>query len=75
MRCVGKFEIGNGKLTTIDCELRHVEIGEDDAALFEIPRDFTRLPPEPAMIAALSQGRLRSGQLYAFLKAAKPLRD
>jgi hypothetical protein len=71
MRRAGKFEMRNDTLTTIDWELRPVEIGEHDAALFEIRHGFTRLSPEPA-IPLLGQSRPFSGQLYAFLKAAKP---
>ena len=48
MKCVGKFETRNGKLSTIDWQLHHVKIGRQDAALFEIPRDYTKLPLEAA---------------------------
>jgi hypothetical protein len=29
-------------------ELRHVKIGTQDPALFEIPHDYAKLPPEAA---------------------------
>jgi hypothetical protein len=48
MKCVGKFETRNGKLSTIDWQLHHVKIGRQDAALFEVPRDYTKLPLEAA---------------------------
>lgn len=48
MKCVGKFETTNGKLSTIDWRLHHVKIGREDAALFEVPRDYTKLPLEAA---------------------------
>jgi hypothetical protein len=48
MKCVGKFETRNGKLLTIDWQLHHVKIGRQDAALFEVPRYYTKLPPEAA---------------------------
>jgi len=46
MRCVGKFVTKSGKLSTIDWQLRHVKIGRQDAALFEVPPSYTKLPPE-----------------------------
>ena len=48
MKCVGKFVTRNGKLSTIDWQLHHVTIGRQDAALFEVPRGYTKLPPEAA---------------------------
>src|SRR5271166_6013998 len=48
MKYVGKFETRNGKLATIDWQLRHVEIGREDAALFEVPRGYKKLSPEAA---------------------------
>ena len=48
MKCVGKFETRNGKLSTIDWQLHHVKIGRQDAALFEVPRYYTKLPLEAA---------------------------
>jgi hypothetical protein len=46
MRCDGKFEAQDGKTSTIQWELRHVKIGTQDAALFEVPRGYAKLPPE-----------------------------
>jgi hypothetical protein len=48
MKCVGKFETRNGELSTIDWRLHHVKIGRQDDALFEVPRDYTKLPLEAA---------------------------
>jgi hypothetical protein len=48
MRCVGKFVSRNGKVSTIDWQLHHVKIGRQDATLFEVPRGYTKLPPEAA---------------------------
>ena len=48
MRCSGKFEAKNGKVSTIHWELRHVKIGKQDEALFEVPRGYAKLPPEAA---------------------------
>jgi hypothetical protein len=48
MKCVGKFEASNGKLSTIVWQLRHVRIGNQDPALFEIPRGYAKLPAEGA---------------------------
>ena len=48
MKCVGKFETRNGKLSTIDWQLHHVQIGRQAAALFEVPRSYTKLPLEAA---------------------------
>jgi hypothetical protein len=48
MRCVGKFVSRNGKVSTIDWQLHQVKIGRQDAALFEVPRGYTKLPPEAA---------------------------
>jgi hypothetical protein len=48
MKCVGKFETRNGKLLTIDWQLHRVKIGRQDAALFEVPRDYAKLPLEAA---------------------------
>ena len=46
MKCVGRFEAKNGKFSTIVWELRHVKIGKQDAALFEVPPGYAKLPPE-----------------------------
>jgi hypothetical protein len=48
MRCDAIFDLGNGKLSTIHWELRHVKLGKQDAALFEIPPGYAKLPPEAA---------------------------
>jgi hypothetical protein len=48
MKCVGKFEASNGKLSTIMWQLRRVRIGKQDPTLFEIPRGYAKLPPEAA---------------------------
>jgi hypothetical protein len=38
----------NGKVSTIDWQLHHVAIGRQDAALFEVPRHYAKLPLEAA---------------------------
>ena len=48
MRCDGRFEATNGRVSTVHWELRHVKIGRQDAALFEVPREYAKLPPEAA---------------------------
>jgi hypothetical protein len=48
MRCDAQFDTGNGKPSTIHWELRHVKLGKQDAALFEIPPGYAKLPPEAA---------------------------
>jgi len=48
MRCDGKLEAKNGKVSTIHWELRHVKIGNQAAALFEVPRGYAKLSPEAA---------------------------
>lgn len=48
MRCDAKFVVKNGKASTIHWELRHVEIGRQDAALFEVPQGYAKLSPEAA---------------------------
>ena len=48
MKCDAKFEAGNRKVTTIHWELRDVKIGRQDAALFEVPSGYAKLPPEAA---------------------------
>ncbi len=48
MRCDASFEAGRGKVSTIHWELRQVRIGKQDAALFEIPSNYAKLPPEAA---------------------------
>ena len=48
MRCDGKLEPKNGKSSTIFWELRNVKLGSQDAALFEVPQGYAKLPPEAA---------------------------
>ena len=48
MKCDGKFEPNSGNSSTIYWELRHVKIGDQDKALFEVPRGYAKLPPEAA---------------------------
>jgi hypothetical protein len=48
MKCDARVTTDKGKVSTIRWELRHVKIGTQDAALFEIPRDYAKLPPEAA---------------------------
>jgi hypothetical protein len=56
MKCDASFETKNGKVSTIHWELRHVKIGTQDAALFEVPQGYAKLAPEAA--AALLGMRL-----------------
>ena len=46
MKCDGRFEPKSGKTSAIYWELRHVKIGNQDKALFEVPRGYAKLPPE-----------------------------
>lgn len=48
MRCDGSFTNRKGKVSTVHWELRHVQIGEQDAKLFEVPADYARLSPQAA---------------------------
>jgi hypothetical protein len=48
MRCDGSLTGRNGKISTVHWELRHVRIGRQDAALFEIPSGYTTMPPDAA---------------------------
>lgn len=48
MRCDGSFTRKSGKVSTVRWELRHVEIGRQDAALFEVPAGYSKLSPEAA---------------------------
>jgi hypothetical protein len=48
MRCDASFETGNGRITTIHWELRDVKIGKQNAALFEVPQGYAKLPPDAA---------------------------
>lgn len=58
MKCDGSFTPNKGKASTVHWELRHVEIGKQNAALFEVPAGFSKLPPEAA--AALLGLRVRA---------------
>jgi len=49
MKCDAKVEAANGKVSTIHWELRHVKVGKQDAALFEIPSGYAKLPPAAAV--------------------------
>jgi hypothetical protein len=48
MRCDGAFEPKNGRRSTIHWELRDVKLGKQDEALFEVPQEYAKLPPEAA---------------------------
>jgi hypothetical protein len=48
MRCDGSYTNRKGKVSTVHWELRHVEIGEQDAKLFEVPADYAKLSPKAA---------------------------
>lgn len=48
MKCVGRFEATNGRLSTITWYLHRVRIGKQDPSLFEVPRGYAKLPPEAA---------------------------
>ena len=48
MRCDGSLTRKNGKVSTVHWELRHLSIGPQDAALFEVPAGYSKLPPEAA---------------------------
>ncbi|HUC70739.1 MAG TPA: hypothetical protein VMS01_06070 [Stellaceae bacterium] len=48
MRCDGSYANRKGKVSTVHWELRHVQIGEQDAGLFEVPAGYSKLPPEAA---------------------------
>jgi hypothetical protein len=48
MKWEAKFEASNHKVSTLYWELRHVKIGKQDAALFELPYGYAKLPPEAA---------------------------
>jgi hypothetical protein len=48
MRCDGSFTRRNGKVSTVHWELRHVEIGRQDAALFAVPPGYAKIPPQAA---------------------------
>ena len=46
IKCEGRFRAPGGKLTTIRWELRHLRIGPQPAALFAVPRGYSKLTPE-----------------------------
>ena len=48
MKCDARLATDKGKVSTIRWELRHVKIGAQDAALFEIPHGYAKLTPEAA---------------------------
>jgi len=48
MKCDAKFVDKSGRVSTIHWELRHVKIGKQDAALFEVPPGYAKLPVEAA---------------------------
>ena len=48
MRCEGSYTSRKGKISTVRWELRHVQVGEQDAKLFEVPTGYSKLPPEAA---------------------------
>jgi hypothetical protein len=48
MKCDASLATDKGKISTIRWELRHVKIGTQDPALFEIPRGYAKLSPEAA---------------------------
>ena len=48
MKCDARVTTDKGKVSTIRWELRNVKIGAQDAALFEIPHGYAKLPPEAA---------------------------
>jgi hypothetical protein len=48
MKCDARVATDKGKVSMIRWELRHVKIGTQDPALFEIPHDYAKLPPEAA---------------------------
>ncbi len=48
MRCEGNYTSRKGKVSTVRWELRHVQVGDQDARLFEVPTNYSKLPPEAA---------------------------
>ncbi len=48
MRCDGSFAARNGKVSSVQWELRHVRIGPQDAALFTVPDGYSKLSPQAA---------------------------
>jgi hypothetical protein len=58
MRCDGSYTNRKGKVSTVHWELRHVQIGEQDAGLFKVPAGYSKLSPEA--VATLFGLRLAS---------------
>ena len=48
MKCDASFASPKGKVSTIRWELRHVKIGTQDPALFDIPQGYAKLSPKAA---------------------------
>lgn len=48
MRCDGSYTSRKGKVSKVHWELRDVQIGRQDASLFEVPAGYSKLPPEAA---------------------------
>jgi hypothetical protein len=48
MKCEARFEANNQKVSTLHWELRDVKIGNQVAALFELPHGYAKLSPEAA---------------------------
>jgi hypothetical protein len=48
MRCDGSFISTNGKVSAVHWELRHVRIGRQDRALFEVPPGYATISPQAA---------------------------
>lgn len=46
IKCEGRFRAPRGRVTTIRWELRHLHIGSQPAALFAVPKGFSKLTPE-----------------------------
>jgi hypothetical protein len=48
MKCDATFVDKSGRVSTIHWELRHVKIGKQDSALFDVPPGYAKLPVEAA---------------------------
>jgi hypothetical protein len=48
MKCEARIEASDHRVTTLYWELRHVKIGDQAPALFEVPNGYAKLPPEAA---------------------------
>jgi hypothetical protein len=62
MKCDGTFATKDGRVARLHWELRNVRIGRQNAALFEIPKGFSRLPVEA--VAPLLGLRLKSAKRH-----------